>query len=67
MQIDVNQCIYGLIGATGTDSSDCGWATYYINYPLMDMNFSNYTMQGMVMPSTCNETIPDYDTAGIVG
>ena len=70
MQIDVNQCIYGLLGwrsAATDDTSDCAWATYYINYPLFQQNFYNQTYTDMLMPSTCGEPIPPYETAAIVG
>ena len=69
MQIDVNQCIYGLIGwqSSSSSTSDCSWATYYINYPLTNMNFYNETRGGTLMASTCGDPIPPYDTVEIVG
>lgn len=30
-QIDVNECVWGLVGAITNDSEDCEWGTYYIN------------------------------------
>ena len=30
-QLDVNECIWGLVGSITSDTDDCSWGTYYIN------------------------------------
>ena len=35
-QIDVNECVWGLVGSITSDTQDCDWATYYINQPFLD-------------------------------
>ena len=38
LQIDVNECLFGLIGAFTDDVEDCDWSTYYINHPLLNVD-----------------------------
>ena len=33
-QIDINECLFGLIGAFTDKPKYCNWSTYYINHPL---------------------------------
>ena len=35
-QIDVNECVWGLVGSLTSDTQDCTWGTYYINQPFVD-------------------------------
>ena len=30
-QLDVNECVWGLVGSITSDTDDCTWGTYYIN------------------------------------
>ena len=30
-QLDVNECVWGLVGSITSDTEDCEWGTYYIN------------------------------------
>ena len=39
-EIDVNECMFGLVGAFTGTTVDCEWATYYINHPLVDLAVS---------------------------
>lgn len=65
LQMDVNECLYGLIGSITDDTNDCEWATYYINHPLFDVNFYDYNRQGEWMTSNCGE-VPNYDKATVL-
>lgn len=62
-QIDVNECVWGLIGAITDDSQDCEWGTYYINQPLFDWQPVLETSTGGLWQNTCGEPIPDYNAA----
>jgi len=37
-QVDVNECLIGLVGALTDDTYDCDWSTYYINHPFFDFD-----------------------------
>ena len=36
-EIDVNECMFGLVGAFTGSTMDCRWSTYYINHPIVDL------------------------------
>ena len=36
-EVDVNECMFGLVGAFTGSILDCNWSTYYINHPLVDL------------------------------
>ena len=58
-EIDVNECMFGLIGAFTTGTMDCDWSTYYINHPLVDLAVTIPQMKGEIFTNTCGE-IPPY-------
>ena len=60
-QIDVNECVWGLVGSLTNNTQDCDWGTYYINQPFLDYQPVSETMEGDLYPSTCGESIPTYD------
>ena len=35
MQIDINECLFGLIGAFTNKLTRCEWSTYYVNHALL--------------------------------
>ena len=61
-QLDVNECMWGLIGALTQDTDDCEWGTYYINQPIWDYQPIFATRVGELYPGTCDQTtIPIYN------
>lgn len=60
-QIDVNECVWGLVGSITSDTEDCKWGTYYINQPIWDAKPFMESMGGAIYPSTCPEPIPEYN------
>ena len=65
-EIDVNECLYGIIGSLTGYKNDCTWMTYYINHPMNDFNLSKYQKQGILMKGSCQDGIPDYYSSKIV-
>ena len=61
-QIDVNECVWGLIGSLTDDTQDCSWGTYYINQPFLDFQPIHKSLTGQVV-NTCKEPIPIYNSA----
>jgi len=62
-QLDVNECIWGLIGSITSDTDDCAWGTYYINQPIWDYQPFFESMTGELYPSSCgDEPVPVYDS-----
>ena len=37
-QLDVNECLIGLVGQFTSNTDDCIWSTYYVNHPLFNYN-----------------------------
>ena len=60
VEIDVNECLYGLIGTLGDDDKDCDWATYYIDHPFWDKDFYDQSYQGDILENQCGD-IPFYN------
>ena len=60
-QIDVNECVWGLIGSLTSDTQDCEWGTYYINQPLIDYQPFKEQMKGELLGNSCGGPIPQYD------
>ena len=59
-QIDVNECVWGLVGSITSDTQDCDWATYYINQPFLD--FKLLDGFGGELYNSCENPIPEYDS-----
>ncbi len=59
-QVDVNECVWGLVGSITSDTQDCDWATYYINQPFLD--FKLLEGYGGELYNTCEVPIPEYDS-----
>ena len=36
IELDVNECVWGLIGSLTDKTQDCEWGTYYINKPILN-------------------------------
>ena len=62
-QLDVNECLIGLIGQFTDETDDCIWSTYYVNHPLFDYNIWYPRLSGPVFPDLCGDHIPAYDSA----
>ena len=60
-QVDVNECIFGLVGAITSTTQDCQWSTYYINHPIFQWDpVPQGNLQGWMFPNTCGD-VPPYD------
>ena len=46
VQVDVNECLIGLVGAFTDDTADCDWSTYYINHPFFDYDAWDMDFEG---------------------
>ena len=60
VQIDVNECLFGLIGAFTDKLDDCDWSTYYINHPLFNWKLYAKEWLGQFWDMNCGE-VPAYD------
>ena len=60
-QLDVNECVWGLVGSVTSDTEDCEWATYYVNQPIYDFSPFFDTMNGELYPNSCGDRIPIYN------
>ena len=58
-ELDVNECVWGLIGSLTNNTQDCEWGTYYIDKPLFNFQPFLETKTGSVY-STCDGEIPVY-------
>ena len=56
-QIDVDECLIGLIGALTTDTADCKWSTYFIDFPFVDLSFVDESYGGPLYNYECPEDI----------
>ena len=54
-EIDINECLIGLIGQFTDDTSDCVWATYYINHPFLDIDVWESHKTGDIYKNGCGE------------
>ena len=61
VQLDVNECKWGLVGSITDDTSDCEWGTYYIGKPLWDAQPFYEQSRGVIMEGTCEGEVPAYD------
>jgi len=59
-QIDINECLFGLVGQFTNDTQDCDWSTYYINHPLLDFDVWEKQRSGDIYANTCGY-VPPYD------
>lgn len=59
-QLDVNECLWGLVGQLTSSTQDCQWSTYYINHPIFDWNPVFEGLQGWMFPNECG-VVPRYD------
>ena len=59
-QLDVNECLWGLVGSLTNSTQDCEWSTYYTNHPILDWNPSYEGLQGYMFPNKCGD-VPRYD------
>ena len=60
-QIDVNECLFGLVGAFTGSTMDCNWSTYYINHPIWDYAATIEQMSGEIFPNTCEDEFLVYN------
>ena len=60
-QLDVNECVVGLVGSITSDTEDCEWGTYYINQPIFDYSPFFDTATGDIYPNSCGVDIPVYN------
>lgn len=57
-QVDVNECLIGLIGALVDETTDCTWSTYYISHPVFDWDIYEEDWVGIwSRKSECNDEI----------
>ena len=59
-QLDVNECVWGLVGQITDSTQDCNWSTYYINHPIYDWNPVYEGLQGWMFPNKCGD-VPPYN------
>ena len=59
-QLDVNECLIGLVGQFTDSTEDCTWSTYYVNHPVFDWDLFYDRLSGEIFPNTCGD-IPTYD------
>jgi len=59
-QLDVNECMWGLVGELTDSTQDCEWSTYFINHPILNWNMSLDNLQGWMFPNNCGD-VPRWD------
>ena len=59
-QLDVNECLIGLVGQFTESTPDCVWSTYYVNHPLFNYNIYYPRLEGKIFKNTCGD-VPPYD------
>ena len=55
-EVDVNECLIGIVGTVFGQPNSCIWNTYYINHPLNTWDIYNYNLGGYLAPGTCDST-----------
>lgn len=60
-QVDINECLFGLIGAFTDKLTDCDWSTYYINHPLVNWKIYGKEWGDKYWNVDCEDEVPSYD------
>lgn len=61
LQLDVNECVWGLLGVLTDSTEDCRWNTNYINQPVWDAMPWFDQMGGEIFKQDCLDSVPLYD------
>ena len=53
IQIDFNECLFGILGITVGDAIDCEWQEYYLDTPIFDEGLYNLDKQWTFWEERC--------------
>jgi hypothetical protein len=53
VQIDFNECMFGMVGVFINDIMDCEWHHYWIDVPVINEGFANFDGEWLFLPKQC--------------
>jgi hypothetical protein len=53
IQVDFNECMFGMFGVFINDAIDCEWKQYWIDVPLFNEGLSEFDATWLFLPKSC--------------